>query len=160
MTQYLSRLVTALTGTKWIKVLDLCTVLFQVTTIFTSCHFTCMHQRGVPAILMADDITKFIIFFFILIQSCKITIYIFSPWRTWRLASFLRAMLMWGSFHPLLCGTEYFHILLEINEVEKFFVYPQNLGRLICGWVRLTHLIWWWTHALNPFRVYISNIST
>lgn len=77
LTQYLSRLVTALTGTKWIKVLDLCTVLFQVTTIFTSCHFTCMHQRGVPAILMADDITKFIIFFFILIQSCKITIYIF-----------------------------------------------------------------------------------
>lgn len=55
----------------------ICTILFWVMTIFTSCHFACMHQRGVPAILMAYDITKFIIFFFILIQSCKITIYIF-----------------------------------------------------------------------------------
>lgn len=52
-------------------------LFYWVMTIFTSCHFACMHQRGVPAILMAYDITKFIIFFFILIQSCKITIYIF-----------------------------------------------------------------------------------
>lgn len=40
----------------------------------------CMYASkggGVPAILMAYDITNFIIFFFILIQSCKITIYIF-----------------------------------------------------------------------------------
>lgn len=53
------------------------TILFWVTTIFTSCHFACTRLRGVPAILMAYDITNFIIFFFILIQSCKITIYIF-----------------------------------------------------------------------------------
>lgn len=64
-------------STKWIKVWDLCTILFWVTTIFTSCHFACTRLRGVPAILMAYDITNFIIFFFILIQSCKITIYIF-----------------------------------------------------------------------------------
>lgn len=39
----------------------------------------CMYasKGGVPAISMAYDITNFIIFFFILIQSCKITIYIF-----------------------------------------------------------------------------------
>lgn len=38
----------------------------------------CMYaSKRVPAILMAYDITNFIIFFFILIQSCKITIYIF-----------------------------------------------------------------------------------